>query len=80
MAVISAVVEKELGVREGIVAEAVVPRCPQWLTIPFSSMSQFSLLQNDVEVEEPETSELFEIHNIVWRHTDFGHYNICYMI
>ena len=38
-------------------------------TIPFSSMSWFSLLQIDVEVEEPETSvnptQLFEIHNIV---------------
>ena len=44
-----------------------------WATIPFSSMSWFSLLQIDVEVEEPETSEnptqSFEIHNIVWRRT-----------
>ena len=42
-------------------------------TIPFSSMSWFSLLQIDVDVEEPETSEnptqSFEIHNIVWRRT-----------
>ena len=42
-------------------------------TIPFSSISWFSLLQIDVDVEEPETSEnptqLFEFHNIVWRHT-----------
>ena len=41
--------------------------------VPFSSMSQFSLLQIDVDVEEPETSENptrpFEIHNIVWRLT-----------
>ena len=36
-------------------------------------MSQLSVLQIDVEVEEPETSEnptqSFEIHNIVWRRT-----------
>ena len=42
-------------------------------TIPFSSMSWFSLLQIDVDVEEPETSknptQSFEIHNIVWRLT-----------
>ena len=42
-------------------------------TIPFSSMSWFSLLQIDVDVEEPETSEnptqSFEIDNIVWRCT-----------
>ena len=42
-------------------------------TIPFSSMSRFSLLQIDVEEEEPETPEnptqSFEIHNIVWRCT-----------
>ena len=41
--------------------------------IPFSSMSRFNLLQIDVEVEDPETSEnptqSFEIHNIVWRLT-----------
>ena len=40
-------------------------------TIPFSSMSWFSLLQ--IDVEEPETWEnptkLFVIHNIVWRRT-----------
>ena len=34
---------------------------------------RFSLLQTDVEVEEPETSEnptqSFEVHNIVWRRT-----------
>ena len=60
-------------------AEAVVPqqrgsggRQPR-STIPFSSMSWFSLLQIDVDVEEPEMSEnptrSFEIHNIVWRLT-----------
>ena len=42
-------------------------------TIPFSSMSWFSLLQIDVDVEEPETSEnptqSFFIHIIVWRRT-----------
>jgi hypothetical protein len=32
-----------------------------WAEVPFSSMSRFSLLQIDVEVEEPETSESFEI-------------------
>ncbi|CAL8348826.1 unnamed protein product [Boreogadus saida] len=41
-------------------------RCPA--TIPFSSMSRFSLLQLDVDVEEPGTSEnptrSFKIHNI----------------
>ena len=47
--------------------EAEVPkRCPA--TIPFSSMSRFRLLQIDVDVEEPGTSEnptrSFEIHNI----------------
>ncbi|CAL8354812.1 unnamed protein product [Boreogadus saida] len=51
-----------------------------WATIPFSSMSGFSLLQIDVEVEEPETSEnptrSFGIHNIVWRHTAFGRDNV----
>ena len=47
-------------------------------------MSRFSLLQIDVEVEEPETSEnptqSFEIHNIVWRHTAFGRDDIYDMI
>ena len=42
-------------------------------TIPFSSMSWFSLLQIDVDVEESDTSEnpmqSFEIHDIVWRRT-----------
>ncbi|CAL8303496.1 unnamed protein product [Boreogadus saida] len=42
-------------------AEAVVPRQRaaglRRETIPFSSTSRFSLLQIDVEVEEPETSE-----------------------
>ena len=42
-------------------------------TIPFSSMSWFSLLQIDVDVEEPVTSEnpmqSVEIHSIVWRLT-----------
>ena len=37
-------------------------------------MSWFSLLRIEVDVEEPETSEnptqSFEIHNIVWRHTE----------
>ena len=41
-------------------AEAVVPQQRavglRRATIPFSSMSQFSLLQIDVDVEEPETS------------------------
>ena len=44
-----------------------------WATIPFSSMLPFSLLQIDVEVDEPETSEnptqSFENYNIVWRRT-----------
>ena len=42
-------------------------------TNPFSSMSRFSLLQIDEEVEEPEKSEnptqSFKIHNIVWGRT-----------
>ena len=42
-------------------------------TIPFSSMSRYSLLQIDGEVEEAETSEnptqSFEVHNIAWRRT-----------
>ena len=42
-------------------------------TIPFSCMSWFSLLQIDLDVEEPETSEnptrSYDIQNIVWRLT-----------
>ena len=58
------------GTTASALQEVEVPkRCPA--TIPFSSMSRFSLLQIDVDVEEPETSEnptrSFEIHNIVWR-------------
>ena len=38
-----------------------------------ASMSRFSLLQIDVDVEEPETSvnptQSFEIHDIIWRRT-----------
>ena len=53
----------------GTTAEAPPPRHHR----PVSSMSQFGLLQIDVEVEGPEMSEnptqSFEIHNIVWRHT-----------
>ena len=45
----------------------------QRATIPFSSMSRFDLLQIDVEVVEPETTEnptqSFVIHNNVWRRT-----------
>ena len=45
-----------LGAGSGAQSEDI--RWPQSLaTIPFSSMSQFSLLQIDVEVEEQETSE-----------------------
>ena len=52
---------------EGPPPEAEVPkRCPA--TFPFSSLSRFSLLHIDVDVEEPGTSEnptrSFEIHNI----------------
>jgi hypothetical protein len=72
---------------KGIVARDCLPLEPRCLlprqrgsggrqsqaTMPFSSMSCFSLLQIDVEVEEPETSEnstqSFEIHNIFWRRT-----------
>ena len=43
------------------------------VTILSSVMALFSLLQIDVEMEEPETSEnptqSFEIHNIFWRLT-----------
>ena len=58
------------GTTASTLQEAEVPkRCPA--TIPFSSMSWFSLLQ--MNVEEPETSEnptkSFVIHNIVWRRT-----------
>ena len=49
-----------------------LPMVPQWLK-SFTSMSWFSLLQIDVEVEEPATLEnptqSFEIHIIVWRRT-----------
>ena len=42
---------------------------------------RFSLLQIDVEVEEPETSEnptkSFVIHNIVWRRTQLLAVIIC---
>ena len=48
-------------------------RRPTRSALPFSSMSRFSLLQIDVEVEEPETSEnptqSLEVHNIVWSRT-----------
>ena len=55
------------GTTASALQEAEVPkRCPA--TIPFSSMSRFSLLQIDVDVEEPGKSEnptrSFEIHNI----------------
>ena len=56
-------------------AEAVVPRSRSTIegNNPFLPMSWFSLLQMDVEVEKPETSEdptqSFEIHNIVWKRT-----------
>ena len=50
-------------------------------TVPFSSMSRFSLLQIDVEVGEPETLEnptqSFEIHNIVCRRTQLLAVIIC---
>ena len=62
-------------------AKAVGPRRA---TIHFSSMSQFSLLQVDVEVEEPEMLEnptqSFEIHYHLEEHTAFGHDNILYDI
>ena len=57
--------------RRWCLAAVVVPRGGRqsWSTIPFSCMSRFSLLQIDVELEEPETSEnptqSFEIHKIV---------------
>jgi hypothetical protein len=55
------------GTNASALQEAEVPkRCPA--TILFSSMSRFSLLQINVDVEEPGTLEnptrLFEIHNI----------------
>ena len=59
-------------------ATAVLPRETiavnnRGATNPFSSMSRFSLLQIDEEVEEPEKSEnptqSFKIHNIVWGRT-----------
>ena len=50
-------------------------------TIPFFSMSWFSLLQIDVDLEEPKTSEnptqSFEIHNIIWRRTHLLAVIIC---
>ncbi|CAL8310356.1 unnamed protein product [Boreogadus saida] len=78
-------VEKELGVRNfcfdslrymncDMLAAAGLPEAPP----PGSGQraagsARFSLLQIDVEVEEPETSEnptkSFVIHNIVWRRT-----------
>ena len=64
-------------------AEAVVPRQREEglkKTIPFSSMPWFSLLQIDVDMEKPQTTEnptqSFEIHNIVWRRRAFGRDNI----
>ena len=69
------------GTTASALQEAVEPKRLRWettvvnkrATIPYSSMSWFSLLQIDVDVEEPETSEnptrSFEIHNIVWRRT-----------
>ena len=48
---------------------------------PAAGSARFSLLQIDVEVEEPETSEnptqSFVIHNIIWRHTQLFAVIIC---
>ena len=48
---------------------------------PAAGSARFSLLQIDVEVEEPETSEnptqSFEIHYIVWRRTQLLAVIIC---
>ena len=48
---------------------------------PAAGSARFSLLQIDVEVEEPETSgnttKSFVIHNIVWRRTQLLAVIIC---
>ena len=81
--VISAMVEKELGERNFGFDSLKYMKCDM---LPAAGCRQsppprsaaagsarFSLLQIDVEVEEPETSEnptqSFEIHNIIRRHT-----------
>jgi hypothetical protein len=60
-------IEKELGERNSTTARQRAAGSGQ----PAADNGQrFSLLQIDVEVEEPETSENpFVIHNIVWRRT-----------
>ena len=75
--VISAIVEKELGERNfGFDSLRPAAHCreappPQSTTARQRAAS--GLLQIDVEVEEPETSEnptlSFVIHNIIWRRT-----------
>ena len=51
---------------------------------PAAGSARFSLLQIDVEVEEPETSEnptkSFVIHNIVWRRKQLLAVIICVII
>ena len=88
MGVIGAMVEKELGERNFGFDSLKYMNCdmppvaarhhrrkapPPGSGQPAAGSARFSLLQIDVEVEEPETSEnptqLFEIHNIVWRCT-----------
>ena len=86
--VISAMVEKELGERNFGFDSLKYMNCdtpqvaarhhrreapPPGSGQPAAGSARFSLLQIDVEVEEPETSEnprqSFAIHNIVWRLT-----------
>ena len=53
----------------------------RWCLAPAAGRARFCLLQIDVEVEEPETSEnptkSFVIHNIVWRCTQLLAVIIC---
>ena len=61
--------------------EAPPPRSTTTRQRTAGSSARFSLLQIDVEVEEPETSEnptkSFVIHNIVWRRTQLLAVIIC---
>ena len=73
------------GRRKGLLPAIVSRRRGSLATIPFSSMSRFSLLQIDVEVEVTETSE--NPNAVVWdleyrleAHTAFCRDNIYYMI
>ena len=69
------------GTTASALQEAEVPQCCP-ATIPFSSLSRFSLLHIDVDVEEPGTSEnqRGRLRYIIPADTAFGRDNVYYMI